>query len=208
MANSAVKSQGYATLARGLWEENPIFRQVLGICSTLAVTNYLLNTIIMCAGLTFTLCASCVTVSLLRHYTPVRIRMMVQTLIIASYVIVVDIVIRAQLPEISEQLGPYVGLIITNCIVMGRCESFARSNGPVLSFWDALGNSLGYSAVLLCIAFFRELLGFRTLLGYRVLGDWFTPWTVMMMAPGAFFMLAILVWIARSRDAVEEEKGK
>ncbi|NOZ20917.1 MAG: NADH:ubiquinone reductase (Na(+)-transporting) subunit D [Planctomycetes bacterium] len=200
-------TQSYGALLRGLWEENPVFRQVLGICSTLAVTNYLLNTAIMCAGLVFTLCASCVTVSLLRNYTPVRVRMMVQTLIIASYVVIVDIVIKAKLPEISEQLGPYVGLIITNCIVMGRCESFARSNRPLLSFWDALGNSLGYSGVLMVIAFFRELLGFRSLFGYPVLGDWFLPWTVMVMAPGAFFMLGILVWLARYHSEPQIKEG-
>ncbi|MEW6358962.1 MAG: Rnf-Nqr domain containing protein [Planctomycetota bacterium] len=200
-------TQSYGALVQGLWKDNPIFRQVLGICSTLAVTNYLLNTAIMCAGLVFTLCTSCVTISLLRNYTPVRIRMMIQTLIIAAYVIIVDIVIKAQLPDISEQLGPYVGLIITNCIVMGRCESFARNNGPLLSFWDALGNSLGYSVVLMIIAFFRELMGSHTLFGYPVLGEWLLPWTIMIMPPGGFFMLALLVWLARYRSEPEARKG-
>ena len=201
-------TRSYGAFVRGLWDENPIFRQVLGICSTLAVTNLLLNTTIMCGGLVFTLCASSVTVSLLRKYTPVRIRMMVQTLIIAAYVIIVDIVIRAKMPEISEQLGPYVGLIITNCIIMGRCEGFARSNGPVLSFWDALGNSLGYSGILLFIAFFRELLGFRSLFGHPVLGQWFVPWTIMVVAPGAFFMLGLMVWVARSMAKPQMARGK
>ena len=191
---------------KGLWDENPIFRQVLGICSTLAVTNLLANTLIMCGGLVFTLCASCITVSLLRRFTPLRVRMMVQTLIIASYVIIVDIVIKARWPGISEQLGPYVGLIITNCIVMGRCESFARNNGPLLSFWDALGNSIGYSCVLLAIAFARELLGFQSLFGCPVLRGAFTPWTIMVMAPGAFFMLGIVVWIARARGSNSDVK--
>jgi len=201
-------TRSYGAFIKGLWDENPIFRQVLGICSTLAVTNLMLNTAVMCAGLVFALCMSCVTVSLLRKYTPIRIRMMVQTLIIASWVIIVDIVIKAELPAISKQLGPYVGLIITNCIVMGRCEGFARNNGPLLSFWDALGNSLGYSFILLIIAFFRELLGFRTLFGYAVPGQNLELWTIMVMPPGAFFMLGLIVWVARSmKKPAPEGKG-
>ena len=172
-------------------------RQVLGICSTLAVTNLMVNTLVMNAGLIFTLTMSCLTVSILRTYTPMRIRMMVQTLIIASYVIIVDIVIKAYLPDISEARGPYVGLIITNCIVMGRCEAFARNNRPWSSFLDGLAVSLGYSCVLIAIALVREPLGFGTLLGFRIMPHGFTPWTVMIMAPGAFFMLGIYVWIVR-----------
>jgi Na+-transporting NADH:ubiquinone oxidoreductase subunit D len=181
----------------GLWRDNPVLRQVLGICSTLAVTNLMVNTLVMNAGLIFTLTMSCLTVSILRTYTPMRIRMMVQTLIIASYVIIVDIVIKAYLPDISEALGPYVGLIITNCIVMGRCEAFARNNRPWSSFLDGLAVSLGYSCVLIAIALVREPLGFGTLLGFRIMPHGFTPWTVMIMAPGAFFMLGIYVWIVR-----------
>ncbi|MFQ5841388.1 MAG: Rnf-Nqr domain containing protein, partial [Thermodesulfobacteriota bacterium] len=114
--------------ASGLWAENPIFRQILGICSALAVTNLLINTLIMGLSLIFVVTMSNVTVSALRNITPTRIRMMVQTLIIASYVIIVDVFLKAYLPDISEALGPYVGLIITNCIIMGRCEAFARNN--------------------------------------------------------------------------------
>lgn len=181
----------------GVWKDNPVLRQALGICSTLAATNLMVNTLVMDAGLIFTLSMSCLTVSILRTYTPMRIRMMVQTLIIASYVIVVDIVIKAYVPDISEALGPYVGLIITNCIVMGRCEAFARNNRPWPSFLDGLAVSLGYSCVLVAIALVREPLGFGTLLGYRIMPQGFTPWTVMIMAPGAFFMLGIYVWIVR-----------
>ncbi len=182
----------------GLWYDNPVLRQILGICSTLAVTNLMVNTLVMNAGLIFTLCMSSFTVSLLRNYTPMRIRMMVQTLIIASYVIIVDIAIKAYLPDISEALGPYVGLIITNCIVMGRCEAFARNNRPGPSFLDGLAVGIGYAAVLLAIAIVREPLGFGTLLGFRVMPAGFTPWTVMIMAPGAFFMLGIYVWIVKA----------
>jgi Na+-transporting NADH:ubiquinone oxidoreductase subunit D len=181
----------------GLWKDNPVLRQILGICSTLAVTNLLVNTMVMNAGLIFTLSMSSLTVSILRNYTPMRIRMMVQTLIIASYVVIVDIVIKAYLPDISEALGPYVGLIITNCIIMGRCEAFARNNPPWPSFLDGLAVGFGYAFVLTVIAFLREPLGFGTMFGYRVMPDGFTPWTIMIMAPGAFFMLGLFVWIVR-----------
>lgn len=192
----------------GLWKDNPVLRQVLGICSTLAVTNLLINTVVMSVGLIFTLAMSSLTVSLLRHLTPMRIRMMVQTLIIASYVIIVDIVIKAFLPDISEALGPYVGLIITNCIIMGRCEAFAKNNPPVPSMVDGLAVGLGYGVVLLTIAVFREALGFGTLFGYRVMPAGFTPWTIMVMAPGAFFMLGLFIWIVKSRFPQMEEDTK
>ena len=192
----------------GLWKDNPVLRQVLGICSTLAVTNLLVNTVVMSVGLIFTLAMSSLTVSLLRHLTPMRIRMMVQTLIIASYVIIVDIVIKAFLPDISEALGPYVGLIITNCIIMGRCEAFAKNNPPVTSMVDGLAVGLGYGVVLLTIAVFREALGFGTLFGYRVMPAGFTPWTIMVMAPGAFFMLGLFIWIVKSRFPQIEEETK
>jgi len=192
----------------GLWKDNPVLRQVLGICSTLAVTNLLVNTVVMSVGLIFTLAMSSLTVSLLRYVTPMRIRMMVQTLIIASYVIIVDIVIKAFLPDISEALGPYVGLIITNCIIMGRCEAFAKNNPPVPSMVDGLAVGLGYGVVLLTIAVFREALGFGTLFGYRVMPAGFTPWTIMVMAPGAFFMLGLFIWIVKSRFPQMEEDTK
>jgi Na+-transporting NADH:ubiquinone oxidoreductase subunit D len=194
MPNLSSKKEIFLT---GLWKDNPVLRQVLGICSTLAVTNLMVNTLVMDAGLIFTVCMSSLTVSLLRNYTPMRIRMMVQTLIIASYVIIVDIMIKAHLPDISEALGPYVALIITNCIIMGRCEAFARNNPPLASFLDGLGMSLGYSLVLITIAFIREPLGFGTLLGIQVMPEGFVQWTIMIMAPGAFFTLGILVWISK-----------
>jgi Na+-transporting NADH:ubiquinone oxidoreductase subunit D len=194
MPNLPSKKEIFLT---GLWKDNPVLRQVLGICSTLAVTNLMLNTLVMDAGLIFTVCMSSLTVSLLRTYTPMRIRMMVQTLIIASYVIIVDIMIEAYLPDISEALGPYVALIITNCIIMGRCEAFARSNPPLASFLDGLGMSLGYSLVLIAIAFIREPLGFGTLLGIRVMPEGFVQWTIMIMAAGAFFTLGLLAWITK-----------
>jgi Na+-transporting NADH:ubiquinone oxidoreductase subunit D len=180
-----------------LGTDNPVFGQVLGICSTLAVTNALKNTVVMCLGLLFTLSLSNVTVSLLRKWMPPRIRMMVEVLIIASYVIIVDVVLKAYLPDISRQLGPYVGLIITNCIIMGRAEAFATGNPPLSSLLDGLAAGLGYSYVLVAIAIPRELLGSGTLWGMRVLGESWVNWSIMVMAPGAFFMLAILIWIVK-----------
>ncbi|HPB30089.1 MAG TPA: Rnf-Nqr domain containing protein, partial [Candidatus Sumerlaeota bacterium] len=150
-----------------LGRDNPVFVQILGICSTLAVTNIMKNTVIMCLGLIFTTALSNFTVSLLRKWMPGRIRMMVETLIIACYVIIVDIVIKATMPDISRQLGPYVGLIITNCIVMGRAEAFALNNPPGLSFTDGLSSGLGYSYVLLIIAILREIMGSGTIWGFR-----------------------------------------
>lgn len=183
---------------QGLWNDNPVLRQILGICSTLAVTNLMINTLVMNAGLIFTVAMSSLTVSVLRNYTPMRIRMMAQTLIIASYVIIVDISIKAYLPEISEALGPYVGLIITNCIVMGRCEAFARNNPPWPSFLDGIAVGFGYALVLASIALVREPLGFGTLLGFRIMPQGFTPWTIMIMAPGAFFTLGVFAWFVRA----------
>ena len=182
----------------GIWKDNPVLRQVLGICSTLAVTNLLANTLVMCAGLIFTTVMSSMTVSMLRNLIPPRIRMMVQTLIIASYVIIVDIVIQSYMPDISEALGPYVGLIITNCIIMGRCEAFAQNNRVLPSSVDGLAMGLGYTIVLTVIAVIREILGFGTLLGFRIMPEFFTPWTIMIVAPGAFFVLGVFIWFVRA----------
>ena len=190
--------------SEGLGSGNPVFAQVLGICSTLAVTNVLKNTVVMCAGLVFTTALSNLTVSAMRNVIPGRIRMMVETLIIASYVIIVDIVLRAYLPDVSRQLGPYVGLIITNCIIMGRAEAFALNNPPGLSFFDGIASGLGYSYVLVAIAVARELLGSGSIWGYDVLGASWTNWSIMVMAPGAFFMLAIFIWIVKG--SMEREK--
>ena len=185
----------------GLWRDNPIFRQILGICSTLAVTNVVLNTAVMCTSLTLVTALSCLTVSLLRDWTPRNIRMMVQTLIIAFYVIIVDLSLKAYWPQMSRNLGPYVGLIITNCIIMGRCEAFAGSNRPVPSFIDGLFSGLGYSLVLLAISVFREMLGMGTILGFAVpyfSSPYWDKWIIMVMPPGAFFALASIIWLCRS----------
>jgi len=191
-------THGFAAMKRMLWDENPVLIQTLGICSALAVTNLVKNTLVMCLGLIFTLIMSCCSVSLLRHVIPRRVRMIIQVLIIAAYVILIKIFLDAYLPEISKELGPYVGLIITNCIVMGRTEGFAMGNKPWASILDGLGAGLGYTLVLLPIAMVREPLGLGTFCGFEVLpADW-TRWNLMVIAPSGFFGLAIYIWIARS----------
>jgi len=156
-------------LRENLWTNNPIFMQVLGICSALAVTNLLVNTVIMTIAVVAVMGMTNLTVAIMKSLIPRKVRMMVQTLIIASYVIVVDIILRAYVPDISRELGPYVGLIITNCIIMGRAEAFAQSNRPLISMWDGMTSGMGYMGVLLSIALIRELLGFGSLFGYQVM---------------------------------------
>ncbi len=195
---SDIDTRPGAILKNNLWTSNPIFMQVLGICSALAVTNLLTNTAIMAIGVTFVTGLSSLTVSLIKKWIPRKVRMIVQTLIIAFYVIIVDIALKAYLPEISRSLGPYVGLIITNCIIMGRAEAFAQSNDPLPSLWDGLTSGAGYMGVLMVIAVFRELLGFGTLFGYQILPANFVPWTIMVMPPSAFFLLGIVIWVGKS----------
>ncbi len=211
MSPPPAESASRKIILAGLWRDNPIFRQVLGICSTLAVTNLVLNTTVMCIALVFTLSLSAASVSLLRTLTPRNIRMMVETLIIAFYVIIVDVVLKAYWPDMSANLGPYVGLIITNCIVMGRCEAFGNSNPPALAFVDGAFSALGYSFILLIIATFREVLGMGTFGGMAVpyfSGPYWDKWIIMVMPPGAFFMLAIVIWVFRSIQIRQEAKTK
>ena len=186
------------TFMANIWKNNPVIVQILGICSALAVTNNMTNTLIMGIGLTFATGFSSLTISALRKYIPKNVRMIVQVLIIATYVIILDIVLKAYLPSISKALGPYVGLIITNCIIMGRAEAYAQSHGPVLSFIEGVSAGVGYSLILLLIAFIRELLGFGSIFGLRVLPESFTPWVIMITAPSAFFIIGTIIWIART----------
>jgi len=180
-----------------LWSQNPVFVQVLGICSTLAVTNVVKNTLVMCLGLIFTTTLSNLALSLIRNWIPPRVRMMVEVLVIACMVIVVDIFLKAFYPDISRQLGPYVGLIITNCIVMGHTEAVALSSPPLPSLVDGFSAGVGYSYVLLLIACCRELLGTGSVWGVHVLGPHWVNWSIMVMAPGGFFVLAVFVWIVK-----------
>ncbi len=212
MANKTVE-----LIKEDLWRNNPVTVQILGICSTLAVTNIFLNTLIMGLGLTFVTAFSALTISLMRNIIPARIRMMVQVLVISSFVVIVDISLKAYVPNISKALGPYVGLIITNCIIMGRMEAFASNNSPAISFLDGVMSGVGYSWVLLVIAFFRELLGFGSILGIQIMdpfmraagvSEGWTSWAIMIMAPGGFFMLALFIWIANSVKTASVTHGR
>jgi Na+-transporting NADH:ubiquinone oxidoreductase subunit D len=197
-----------------VWGDNPVFRQILGICSALAVTNLVLNTLVMGLAVVFTTALSGFTVSLLRKWTPRVIRMMIEVLIIAFYVILFDQTLKAYWPEMSRNLGPYVGLIITNCIIMGRAEAFANANPPLLSFIDGLFSGLGYAFVLLAVAVIRELLGMGSLLGIPMplfSSALWDRWIIMVMPPGAFFTLAIIVWLARTIQVdkdIKKQGGK
>ncbi|MFY9282814.1 MAG: NADH:ubiquinone reductase (Na(+)-transporting) subunit D [Miniphocaeibacter sp.] len=183
-------------ISDALLYDNPVLVQVIGLCSTLAVTNLAMNSLVMGVALAVVTAFSSLTISLLRNITPKHIRMMVQVFVISFYVIIVDIFLKAYMPEMSKTLGPYVGLIITNCIIMGRAEAFAIANKPIPSFVDGFISGIGYTIVLLLVAFVRELLGFGSLFGIRILPQSFTPWTMMVMPPGAFFILPIIMWIA------------
>ena len=182
----------------GFWHNNASFRMMLGLCSTLAVTNNVRNTIAMSCGVIFVTLSSSVMVSILRRIIPSRVRMAVYMMLISTFTIIVDQVLKAWFPVISESLGPYVGLIITNCIIMGRAEAFAIANPLAPSIIDAFGVSTGYAFSLLGVAVIRELLGFGTLLGYPVLGPSWNQWVIMIMAPGAFFVLGLYIWLMRS----------
>ena len=190
---------------------NPIGVQVLGICSALAVTTRLDKALVMGVGVILVTAFANLAVSLVRNYTPGSIRIIVQLSIIASLVIVVDQVLKAYLYELSLELSVYVGLIITNCIVMGRAEGFAMQNPPWLSFIDGIGNGIGYALVLLAVAFSRELLGAGKVFGLTVLpltkdGGWYNPNGLMLLAPSALFIIALLIWLLRTLKPALQEK--
>src|SRR3989338_4681051 len=188
----------FKVLTAGLWQDHPTFCMVLGICSMLAVTNRVDNAISMGAGVTFCTAFSCLFVSLFRNAIPSRVRMLAYMVIISTFVICVDRALKAYFPPISEEMGPYVGLIITNCILMGRAEAFAIKNGPWLSFLDGLGYGVGYSFMLILMALIREPLGFGTILGHKVMPGAWTNWVILTIAPGAFFLLGVYLWIFRT----------
>lgn len=186
-----------------IFKENPIALQILGICSALAVTSSLQVTMVMCIALTLVTAFSSLFISSIRSHIPGSIRIIVQMIIIASLVIVVDQVLKAVAYGISKQLSVFVGLIITNCIVMGRAEAFAMKNPPVASFVDGIGNGLGYSVVLIAVAVIRELFGSGKLFGIEILplvteGGWYNPNGLLLLPPSAFFLIGIFIWVLRS----------
>ncbi|MFP4178038.1 MAG: electron transport complex subunit RsxE [Acholeplasmataceae bacterium] len=181
----------------GLQRNNPIVIAVLGICSALAVTNRVDNAIAMGLGVTFVIMASSMTISLMRNYIPSKLRMVTYMVVISSFVIMVQMFLQAYFPLIAKALGAYVGLIITNCIVMGRAEAFAVKNPVHYSLIDGLASGLGYMYVLVSVAVVRELLAFGTILDMRIMPESFTNWVVMAMAPGGFFVLGLFIWLFR-----------
>ncbi len=192
-------------------DNNPITLQVLGICSALAVTTSMKTAFVMCLAVISVTALSNVSVSIIRNHVPSSVRIIIQMTIIASLVIVVDQILKAFAYETSKALSVFVGLIITNCIVMGRAEAYAMKNGPFHSFMDGIGNGLGYSAVLMIVAFIRELFGTGKLFGIQVLplvkdGGWYEPNGLMLLAPSAFFIIGLLIWAVRSWKAEQVEK--
>lgn len=199
------------TLTGPIFKNNPIALQILGICSALAVTSSLKVTLVMCIALTLVTAFSNLFISSIRRHIPGSIRIIVQMTIIASLVILVDEVLKAVAYDISKQLSVFVGLIITNCIVMGRAEAYAMKNPPVASFMDGIGNGLGYSVVLVFVAVIRELFGAGKLFGFEILplvteGGWYNPNGLLLLPPSAFFIIGLFIWILRSTDAKQVEE--
>lgn len=208
MADPKVKE----VLLNPVVNNNPIALQVLGICSALAVTTKLETSIIMAIAVTAVTGCSNASVSLIRKFIPSSIRIIVQMTIIASLVIVVDQILKAYAYEASKTMSVFVGLIITNCIVMGRAEAFAMKNPVGISFWDGIGNALGYGLILIVVGFFRELFGSGKLLGYEILpltsaGGWYEPNGLMLLPPSAFFLIGAFIWVVRAfqPDQIERD---
>ena len=198
------------TIVAPIFDNNPIALQILGICSALAVTSSMQVTVVMCLALTAVTAFSNLFISMIRNAIPSSIRIIVQMIIIASLVIVVDQILKAVAYEISKQLSVFVGLIITNCIVMGRAEAYAMKTPPIPSFFDGIGNGLGYSVVLLAVGFFRELFGAGKLFGIEILplvteGGWYNPNGLLLLPPSAFFLIGLFIWALRAAKPAQVE---
>lgn len=204
-------SEAKRVITDPLFNNNPIAFQILGVCSALAVTSKLETSLMMSLALTAVLVCSNAAISLIRNHIPSSIRIIVQMTIIASLVIIVDQMLKAFAYELSKQLSVFVGLIITNCIVLGRAEAYAMKNSVGLSFLDGLGNGLGYSFILIIVGTIRELFGSGTLLGYTVFplvteGGWFYPVGIMLLPPSAFFIIGLFIWWLRSWKTEQVEQ--
>ncbi len=207
------KQEAKSVLFSPIFNNNPIALQVLGICSALAVTVKLETALVMSLALTTVVAFSNLLISMIRHHIPSSIRIIVQMTIIASLVILVDQILKAYAYEVSKQLSVFVGLIITNCIVMGRAEAYAMKNGPFMSFLDGIGNGLGYSVLLIAVAIIRELLGSGKLLGYTILnplsdGGWYQTNGMLLLPASSFFIIGLLIWALRTwkKDQVEDKE--
>ncbi|PLX66076.1 MAG: NADH:ubiquinone reductase (Na(+)-transporting) subunit D [Denitrovibrio sp.] len=192
-----------------LFKNNPIAIQILGICSALAVTSKMQTTLVMCISVICILGLSNLFISMIRKFMPSSIRLIIEMTIIATLVIIADQIIKAYMFEISKQLSVFVGLIITNCIILGRAEAFAVNNPPIKSLLDGIGNAAGYSIVLIQVAFARELIGSGELLGFTIMkpvteGGWYTPNGLFLLAPSAFFLIGVIIWAAKLTVAKED----
>jgi electron transport complex protein RnfE len=192
MATKSIKAE----YLKGLWDENPVFRQLLGMCPTLAVTGTVITAIAMGLATTFVLILSSLVVASIKKLIPAQVRIASYIVVIASFVTIADQVLKAYFYPISEALGPYVPLIVVNCIILGRQEAFSSKNSVGRSFIDALGMSSGFILALLILSSIREILGAGTFLGHQVMGSWFKPWIIMILPAGAFITLGILLGIA------------
>src|SRR3989338_7126250 len=209
MSEALLYKKNKKIIKDGLWDSNPITFQILGICSSLAVTTQLKTALVMSLGLTVVTALSNVAISLIRNFIPPQIRIIVQLTVVSALVISVDQLLKAYMYDVSKQLSVFVGLIITNCIVMGRLEAFAMGNPPWKSFLDGVANGLGYSVVLIIIGIIREILGSGSLMGFRVIPEdvyahGYVNNGMMVLAPGAFFLLGIIVWLQRSISGYKE----
>ena len=191
---------------KGLWDEKPIFRQMLGTCPTLAVTNAVINGIAMGLATSFVLIFSSFVISLLKKLIPSQVRIASYIVIIATFVTIADRFLAAFFPPISKSLGPFVPLIVVNCIILGRAEAFASKNPPGRSVIDALGMSAGFILALLLLSAIREVLGSGTFLGLKVLGSWFEPWVIMILPPGGFITLGILMAVSIQIERKRRER--
>lgn len=200
-------------LTAPIFKNNPIALQILGICSALAVTTSMSVSLVMALAVIFVTAFSNLFVSLIRNHIPSSIRIIVQMTIIASLVIVVDQILKAYAYEMSKQLSVFVGLIITNCIVMGRAEGFAMTNTPGMSFLDGIGNGIGYGFVLMVVGFFRELLGAGSVFGFTILptvqdGGWYVPNGLLLLPPSAFFIIGLMIWVIRAVNPEQVEDNE
>ncbi len=198
-------------ISRSIFERNPIALLVLGICSALATTGQMTTAFVMSICVTLVVAFSSMTISIVRYQIPSSVRIGLQIMVIATLVIIVDQILKAYLFSLSKQLSIYVGLIITNCIVMGRAEGFAMSNPPIASFFDGIGNGLGYGFILMTVAFVRELLGSGSVFGFEILplstnGGWYVRNGLLVLPASAFFLIALLIWLLRTIDPKQQEK--
>ncbi len=198
-------------ISRSIFERNPIALLVLGICSALATTGQMTTAFVMSICVTLVVAFSSMTISIVRYQIPNSVRIGLQIMVIATLVIIVDQILKAYFFGLSKQLSIYVGLIITNCIVMGRAEGFAMSNPPISSFFDGIGNGLGYGFILMSVAFVRELLGSGSIFGHVILplstnGGWYIRNGMLVLPASAFFLIALLIWLLRTVDPKQQEK--